>query len=60
MILLEKGLFENGVEKPMPSPKRSHSTHDSNVESSIVKNNRDKCEEIDVFLLQVKLSFQEQ
>jgi hypothetical protein len=56
MMPLQKGLFKNGAEKPMPSPllgdepKRSPSTHDSNVESSIEKDHRDKSEASDVSL----------
>jgi hypothetical protein len=66
MMPLQKGLFKNGAEKPMPSPllgdepKRSPSAHDSNAESSIEQDHRDKSEASEVPMSQDKLAFQEQ
>lgn len=63
---LQKGLFKNVAEKPMPSsllgnePERSPSAHDSNMESSIEQVHRDNSEASEVPLSQDKLAFQEQ
>ena len=63
---LQKGLFKNGAEKPMPSsslsnePKISPSAHDNNMESSIEQVHRDNGEVSEVPLSQDKLAFQEQ